>query len=129
VRATGRLVATPAGDDVGALLVVRGDAVPLARAGPVHRITADLRDGLRQAVRGLPPDSRGLLPGLVLGDTSALPGDLEEAMRVAGLTHLTAVSGANARRTLLLCRYASGHLCAGEPRRPRQRPLSAGTGG
>ncbi|MWV74148.1 MBL fold metallo-hydrolase [Rathayibacter rathayi NCPPB 2980 = VKM Ac-1601] len=40
-------------------------------------------------------DVAGLLPGLATGDTSALDAGLEEAMRTASLTHLTAVSGAN----------------------------------
>ncbi|WP_380167681.1 ComEC/Rec2 family competence protein [Jannaschia sp. R86511] len=40
-------------------------------------------------------DGAALLPGLVVGDTSAQPADLVADMRTAGLTHLTAVSGAN----------------------------------
>ncbi|AZZ55466.1 competence protein ComEC [Rathayibacter iranicus] len=40
-------------------------------------------------------DAAGLLPGLATGDTSALDAGLEEDMRTASLTHLTAVSGAN----------------------------------
>lgn len=40
-------------------------------------------------------DVAGLLPGLATGDTSALSTDLEDDMRTASLTHLTAVSGAN----------------------------------
>jgi competence protein ComEC len=43
----------------------------------------------------LAADPRGLLPGLVVGDTSNQPGDLGEAMRATGLTHLAAVSGTN----------------------------------
>ena len=54
-----------------------------------------LRAGLRAACAGLPPDARGLLPSLVVGDTTGLPPDLEEDMRTTGLTHLSAVSGAN----------------------------------
>src|ERR671916_560025 len=37
----------------------------------------------------------GLLPGLVVGDTSRLDATVEEDFRTTGLTHLTAVSGAN----------------------------------
>lgn len=52
-------------------------------------------------------DGAALLPGLVVGDTSRQPGDLVEDMRTAGLSHLTAVSGANVTITcggvLLLC--------------------------
>jgi competence protein ComEC len=47
------------------------------------------------ALRGLPGDGAALLPGLTLGDTSAVDHGLNSAMRVASLTHLTAVSGAN----------------------------------
>ncbi|MFM6968547.1 MAG: ComEC/Rec2 family competence protein [Microbacteriaceae bacterium] len=40
-------------------------------------------------------DGAALLPGLVLGDTTAVPETLTRAMRVSSLAHLTAVSGAN----------------------------------
>ena len=40
-------------------------------------------------------DGAALLPGLVLGDTSAVSESLTRAMRVTSLAHLTAVSGAN----------------------------------
>ena len=36
-----------------------------------------------------------MLPALVLGDTSALTAPTIDEFRIAGLTHLTAVSGAN----------------------------------
>ena len=54
-----------------------------------------LRSGLRASVDHAPPDARGLLPGLVIGDTSRTPEDLTAAMRATGMTHLTAVSGSN----------------------------------
>nr|WP_277350830.1 ComEC/Rec2 family competence protein [Rhodococcus sp. HNM0569] len=44
---------------------------------------------------GLPPDPAGLLPGLVVGDRSAQTPRVQDNFRAAGLTHLTAVSGAN----------------------------------
>jgi competence protein ComEC len=40
------------------------------------------------------PES-GLLPGMVLGDTSTLADEVKTAFRTCGLSHLTAVSGAN----------------------------------
>jgi competence protein ComEC len=49
----------------------------------------------RQALASLPPERAGLLVGMALGDTSLLPRDLDGAFRVAGLSHLVAVSGAN----------------------------------
>ncbi|MHA7284733.1 ComEC/Rec2 family competence protein [Arthrobacter sp. MDT3-44] len=55
--------------------------------------TADLRTRFRDlAVRDSPD---GLLPGMVLGDRAGLEPALKKAMTVTGLTHLTAVSGAN----------------------------------
>ncbi|MFT4189270.1 MAG: DNA internalization-related competence protein ComEC/Rec2 [Aeromicrobium sp.] len=54
-----------------------------------------VREGVRGAVAGQPAAPRGLVPALVDGDVSALPEELEEDFRRSGLTHLTAVSGAN----------------------------------
>ncbi|CRK54054.1 DNA internalization competence protein comec/rec2 [Rhodococcus sp. RD6.2] len=47
------------------------------------------------ASRALPTDAAGLLPGLVVGDTSDLPEPVDDDFTAAGLSHLTAVSGAN----------------------------------
>jgi competence protein ComEC len=84
-------------DDVAA--VFRPYAGPDVQAtGPpsaASRATEPFRAGLREAVSGVPPDPRGLVPGLVIGDESLLADDLRDAMTVAGLTHLTAVSGTN----------------------------------
>lgn len=76
---------------------LRGATTPqvVAPANAVRRAAHDLRDGLRSAVEGQPPDAAGLVPGIAVGDTSAVPDDLVDAMRTAGLTHLTAVSGAH----------------------------------
>jgi competence protein ComEC len=54
-----------------------------------------LRDGARAVGGTLPGDAGALLPGVTVGDTTAVPEDLRTAMRAAGLTHLTAVSGAH----------------------------------
>jgi len=95
VRLRGTLAATGPGDRVRALLIVSRPPEPLRRSGTVARAAERLRAGLRAACAGLPKDARGLLPGLVVGDTSDLPPDLEAAMKAVGLTHLTAVSGSN----------------------------------
>jgi competence protein ComEC len=62
---------------------------------PDSEITAGLRDALRMYSSGLPPDAAGLLPALAVGDRSVLDPQLEADLRAAGLSHLTAVSGAN----------------------------------
>jgi competence protein ComEC len=60
-----------------------------------QRAAGHVRADLRQAADGLPVDVRGLLPGLVDGDVSRLDPVLASRFRLAGLTHLVAVSGTN----------------------------------
>ncbi len=93
VRAEGRLRPAEPGDDVAAVLSGRGPPVVLDGPSRVQRTAGHLRAGLRQAVGPLPEAERGLLPGLVVGDTSRLDPELREDFRTVGLTHLTAVSG------------------------------------
>jgi competence protein ComEC len=107
VRAEGRVKDPGRGSDVAAVLSARG--APAVRSGPSHvqRAAGRLRQGLREATSGLPADERGLLPGLVDGDTSRLDPALREDFRATGLTHLVAVSGTNVAvvlsAALLLC--------------------------
>lgn len=93
--AAGRLSPARPRQPVAAVLKVPG--VVSAREPPplIQRVAGGLRAGLRRAVDGLPPGERGLVPGLVLGDTGRMPPALTDDFRTAGLTHLTAVSGAN----------------------------------
>jgi competence protein ComEC len=60
-----------------------------------QRMAGRIRSRLRDATRVLPDQERGLLPGLIDGDTSGLDPVLTERFRLAGLTHLVAVSGTN----------------------------------
>ncbi len=84
------------GDDVVAVLSVRGPPTAVGAPGSWQRMAGGLRDGLaRSAARVLEPRPGGLLPGLVVGDTRQLDPVLDEEFRRAGLSHLTAVSGAN----------------------------------
>jgi len=65
-------------------------------AATVHRAAHDIRAAFADAARGgLPADQATMLPALVLGDTSAVSAQTTDEFRAAGLTHLTAVSGAN----------------------------------
>jgi competence protein ComEC len=102
LRTEGRLQSAEQGDAVAALLFTRGPPQQLAPPGPVQRAAGALRAGLRRAARPLDPDPRALLPGLVVGDTSAVPQDLEDAFQVTDLAHITAVSGANLSIVLVL---------------------------
>ncbi|GIG55471.1 ComEC/Rec2 family competence protein [Demequina activiva] len=53
------------------------------------------RGALHEAVARVDPAVRGLVSGMVTGDTSTMPALQVERMRTAGLAHLTAVSGAH----------------------------------
>jgi competence protein ComEC len=59
---------------------------------------------------GLPGDGGALLPGLAIGDTSAVSEDLDQAMKTSSLSHLTAVSGANCAIIVGLVLLAGGAM-------------------
>ena len=102
-------------DDGAALLLAHGPPRLLAPPSLPQRIAGRLRAGLRSAADGLPTDARGLLPGLVVGDTSRLPDDLRQAFRATDLGHLCSVSGANLMILLAVLLGAPGR--AGTPER------------
>ena len=93
VRGTAR--AGPAGDR--AVLSVTASRGVEVTAGPrgALAVAAGLRRGLVASAAGLPPPGAGLIPGLAVGDTSAVTADLDRSMKDSSLSHLTAVSGAN----------------------------------
>ena len=55
-------------------------------------------------------DARGLVPALVVGDTSRTPPDLTEAMLATGLSHVSAVSGTNVTLVVAAAVWACGLL-------------------
>lgn len=66
------------------------------QASMLQRTAAAIRARLASTAREvLPTGQAAVLPGLVLGDTSAIPAKVTAQFRTVGLTHLTAVSGAN----------------------------------
>ena len=78
-----------------AVLSATGEST-LGEAAPIQRAAQRVRAGFAVAARdSLPADQAAMLPALVLGDTSALTGETAAQFRSSGLTHLTAVSGAN----------------------------------
>ena len=113
----GRLVPADPGDDVVAVLKPSGGPAVVGRPGVVARAAEHLRSGLRRASDPLPTDARGLLPALVIGDTSRTPPDLTDAMLATGMTHLSAVSGSNVAIVLAFALGAARLL--GLPRRAR----------
>jgi competence protein ComEC len=66
------------------------------RAGALQQAAHTVRDRFAINAREvLPAGQAAMLPALVLGDTSALTAGTGREFRAAGMTHLTAVSGAN----------------------------------
>jgi competence protein ComEC len=85
-----------------------------APPGPALRISELVREAARRrALASLAPERAGLLVGMALGDTSLLPTELEGDFRVAGLTHLMAVSGANLAVVLAVGLWLAGVAGAG----------------
>jgi len=109
------------GDDVLAVLNPRAPPISLEPPGPVERVADVIRARFRLATADLPGDARGLLPGLVIGDTTNTPSDLNDAMLQTGMTHLSAVSGSNVAIILA----AGIGLCRLVGLRRRWRPLVA----
>ena len=99
-RVPGRLQPPWPRSGLAAVLRVRDAGVVLAPPALWLRSVDHVRTGLREAVRARAPGPRALVPALVLGDTSAMVPELTADFAASGLTHLTAVSGANL--TLLL---------------------------
>ncbi|MEU6817028.1 ComEC/Rec2 family competence protein [Streptomyces sp. NPDC046860] len=124
LRLTGRLApATTAGDRTAAVLRVRSLPTPVVVAGPTapQRLAGRLRAGLREATGELPPDARALLPGLVVGDTSRITPELDDAFKATDLAHTLAVSGSNL--TILLALLIGPPGMAGLAERRGLAPL------
>ncbi|MGO9069969.1 ComEC/Rec2 family competence protein, partial [Mycobacterium sp.] len=89
-------ITAPTRHDLTVAVVNAIGAPTMGRAGPVHRAAYAVRAGFAATARHvLPADQAAMLPALVLGDTSTVTPVTSQEFRTAGLTHLTAVSGAN----------------------------------
>ncbi len=95
VSARGRVGPTEPGRRAAASLSALSGPDLVAPPPGWLRVTAGLRSGLVELAAGVPGDGGDLLPGVAVGDTSAVDDGLAQAMRVSSLTHLTAVSGAH----------------------------------
>ncbi|WP_081744732.1 ComEC/Rec2 family competence protein, partial [Arthrobacter sp. H14] len=109
VGGAGSLEAAGPGDDVEALFFSETSPTLIEPAGHWDKRTTEIRRTFKDRAATLSSDAAQLLPGMVLGDRSSLGADLDKAMKRTGLTHLTAVSGANCAIVLgvvFLCGYA-----------------------
>ena len=80
---------------VAGLFAEHGAITILHGAGSVGRVTGAIRSDFRAVAMRVGGASGALIPGLVLGDTSLETHSFANDMLLAGLTHLTAVSGEN----------------------------------
>ncbi|MFM8155791.1 MAG: ComEC/Rec2 family competence protein [Actinomycetes bacterium] len=90
-----RLSPAPWNRDLGAYGSQVGTLMVVSAPGLVHDVANAMRAGLRDSTQGLSPDTASLITGLAVGDVSQQRPEFDEAMRGAGLAHLTAVSGGN----------------------------------
>ncbi|MBM4727224.1 competence protein ComEC [Prescottella equi] len=96
VTLRGRLAEPERRDLTVAVVRATGSPQHVAEPPAIQRWAGVVRDRLASAAgSALPTDQAGLLPGLVVGDTSGLAQETKDEFTAAGLTHLTAVSGAN----------------------------------
>ncbi len=104
VLADGRLRPAPVRMGVVGVLAVSGAPRTLLRAPPLDAAATALRTGLARSTQdaGVDRDAASLIAGLAVGDESRQSLELADAMRTAGLSHLTAVSGGNTALVLLV---------------------------
>lgn len=94
IRVTGEASMTDPGER--ATLVLFGTQVEIVQpASGIFGVAAQVREDFVARAVKLPEPGAGLLPGLAVGDTRAVSEELNAAMLTSGLSHLTAVSGAN----------------------------------
>ena len=103
VQVDGRLESAEPGDPYGAVVRVRSSGAPVRPPPASLRLVERVRAGLRASVAHRRAEPRALVPALVLGDTSRLTPDVVDDFRTTGLSHLTAVSGANLTLLLAFC--------------------------
>ena len=82
------------------------DPVSISAASNLQDIAGTFRKSLSSLTyEANASDAAALLPGLVLGDNSAQSDSLVNNLRISGLGHLTAVSGANVAILLLFVQF------------------------
>jgi competence protein ComEC len=78
-----------------AITVAVHEILQRAPPGGFEGFVAEARSRMWQVLQAKDPDASSLVAGLAIGDDSRQSPELAEAMRVSGLSHLTAVSGGN----------------------------------
>ncbi|MCP2030695.1 competence protein ComEC [Okibacterium sp. HSC-33S16] len=94
VSLTGKAKATEPGEQAAALIFAT-DVTTVTEPPAWLAWAPGMRSTLVEKAKELPGRGGELLPGLAVGDTSAVSESLDAAMKASSLSHLTAVSGAN----------------------------------
>lgn len=92
---TGTAQPSGAGERAALVIFGRGSVAVIRAPGFAFTVAAEVREAFVARALTLPEPGAGLLPGLAVGDTRAVSEELNDAMLATGLSHLTAVSGAN----------------------------------
>jgi competence protein ComEC len=95
IIAYGHLERSEPGELTVATFSVNSPPTLVGRPPWTQRAAGSLRSGLQRACAGLSGQVRGLLPGLIDGDTTRLDPAVTAEFRATGMTHLLAVSGSN----------------------------------
>ncbi|MCU1477913.1 MAG: competence protein ComEC, partial [Subtercola sp.] len=95
LRLSATLQATDPGETVVYLLFATGDPTAIAPAPWYLAWANQLRARFRDSAATLPGEGAQLVPGLAIGDVTLVSDELDTNMINSGLSHLTAVSGAN----------------------------------
>lgn len=95
IDAPGRLRASTFGGRPTSSLAARDPPTVLEPAPVAYRIAGLIRSALHRTAGGLDGDAAGLLPGLVVGDTSGIDEQLDTDAKATGISHLLAVSGSH----------------------------------
>ncbi|MBM7783185.1 ComEC/Rec2 family competence protein [Arthrobacter tumbae] len=108
LRSAGKPLSTEPGARAGALLIATTAPVLTEDQPTAGLLVERLRNRFLTLSSSTSVPDDGLMPGMVIGARSAVEQDLVDTMKATGLTHLTAVSGANCSYVLafvfLLCR-------------------------
>ncbi|MET0966773.1 MAG: DNA internalization-related competence protein ComEC/Rec2 [Nakamurella sp.] len=95
LEASGRLGQQATGPIQQIILRARDPPVPVGAAPWWNSAAQLIREKLSANAAELSGDAAGLLPGLVVGDTSGINDQLDAAAKTTGVTHLLAVSGSH----------------------------------
>lgn len=105
------------GESIAAFFTVAGRMLPHGGQPAIQAWAQGLRTPFADAAARLDGDGAALLPGLAIGDVSAVSEGLDTAMKASSLSHLTAVSGANCAVVVVLVMLAAGAVGCGRKAR------------